>query len=259
MDALIGWTGLIGSTLRRVRRFDAMFRSTDIDEMRGGAFDLVVCAGAPAEKWKANRDPESDRASITRLTDVLQTTRIRQFVLISTVDAYPVPIGVDEGTPIDPEAGHPYGRHRYALERFCQDRFACSVLRLPGLFGPGLKKNAIHDLLHDHMVANIHPASTFQFYALDRLWADIQRVLAARLPLVNVAVEPTTMRDVAARAFGRALHENASAQPACYDVRSKYAVQFGGALGYWYDAESTLDAIAAFVANERRSAGGTSS
>jgi nucleoside-diphosphate-sugar epimerase len=256
MDALIGWTGLIGSTLRRARGFDAMFRSTDIDAMRGGAFDLVICAGVRAEKWKANRDPDGDRAGIARLTDVLRTTRIRQLVLISTVDAYPVPVGVDEGTPIDPEAGHPYGRHRYALERFCQDRFECTVLRLPGLFGPGLKKNAIFDLLHENMVSNIHPDSAFQFYALDRLWADIQRVLAARLPLVNVTVEPTAMRDVAARAFGRTLHENASAQPARYDVRSKYAVQFGGALGYWYDAESTLDAIAAFVASERRHAGG---
>lgn len=209
-----------------------------------------------AEKWKANRDPVSDREGIARLTDVLQTTRIGQLVLISTVDAYPVPIGVDEGTPINPEAGHPYGRHRHALERFCQDRFDSTVLRLPGLFGPGLKKNAIHDLLHEHMVSNLHPASAFQFYALDRLWADIQRVLAAHLPLVNVAVEPTTMRVVASRAFGRTLHENASAQPTCYDVRSKYAVQFGGALGYSYDAESTLDAIAAFVASERRNAGG---
>ena len=139
MDALIGWSGLIGSSLRRVRPFDAMFRSTDIDEMRGGAFDLVVCAGARAERWMANRDPEGDRAGIARLTDVLLTTRIRKLVLISTVDAYPVPAGVDEGTPIAREAGHPYGRHRYALERFCQDRFDCAVLRLPGLFGQGLK------------------------------------------------------------------------------------------------------------------------
>ena len=248
MDALIGWSGLVGSTLRRLRVFDALFRSNDIAEMRGRAFDLAVCAGVRAEKWKANRDPEDDRASIARLTDVLATVRIGHLVLVSTVDVYPTPVEVDEDTPIDADSGSAYGRHRLALERFCQERFACTVLRLPGLFGPGLKKNAIFDLQHDHLVAQIHPDSTFQFYALDRLWVDIERTRAAAVPLVNITVEPTAMRDVVARAFGRTLRPDAGVQPARYDVRSKYASQFGGSRGYWYDADATLDAIQRFVA-----------
>ncbi len=252
MDALIGWTGLIGSTLRRARRFDAMFRSTDIDDMRGRAFDLVICAGVRAEKWRANRDPVTDQAGIARLIDALTTVRIGHLVLISTLDTYPVPIGVDESTPIAPAEGQPYGRHRLALERFCETRFDCTVLRLPGLFGAGLKKNAIFDLLHDNQVEAIHPDAEFQFYALDRLWEDIQRVRAAHVPLVNLTVRPTAMRDVAARAFGRTLAAPPGVIPARYDVRSVYAAQFGGRDGYWYDAESTLDAIVRFVASERR-------
>jgi nucleoside-diphosphate-sugar epimerase len=251
MDALIGWSGLVGGTLRRARSFDAQFRSTDIDAMRGGAFDLVVCAGARAEKWKGNRDPEADWAGIARLMDVLATVRASHLVLISTVDVYPVPIGVDETTPIHPQEGQPYGRHRYALERFCEERFECTVLRLPGLFGPGLKKNAVFDLLTDHMVDAIHPDAAFQFYDLTCLWRDIERVRAERLPLVNVSVAPTTMREVAAHAFGRSLPTPPTGIPARYDVRSCYATQFGGREGYWYDAPSTLDALARFVAGER--------
>ncbi len=256
MDALIGWTGLIGSTVRRAHTFDAMFRSTDIDAMRGAKFDLVLCAGVRAEKWKANRDPAGDRAGIERLTDVLATAHIGHLVLISSADAYPMPIDVDEGTLIAPGEGQAYGRHRYALEMFCQERFDCTVVRLPGLFGPGLKKNAIFDLLHDNAVESIHPDAEFQFYELERLWGDIARVRKAGIPLVNLSVEPTAMRDVAARAFGRALTASAGVLPARYDMRSLYAAQFGGRDGYWYDAASTLDAITAFVATERRAAGG---
>jgi len=251
VDALIGWSGLTGSALRRARPFDAMFRSTDIDDMRGREFDLVVCAGVRAEKWKANRDPEEDRAGIARLTAVLATVRAAHLVLISTADVYPVPIGVDELTVIDPAAGHPYGQHRLALERFCQERFACTIVRLPGLFGSGLKKNALFDLLHDNAVDAIHPDSEFQFYALDRLWADIVRVRAAGIGLVNFAVEPTAMRTVALRAFGRTLVAKRDAAPVRYDMRSRHAARFGGRDGYWYGAASTLDEITRFVAAER--------
>ena len=251
-DALIGWSGLVGSTLRRARGFDAMFRSTDIDEMRGRAFDLVVCAGVPAEKWKANRDPDADRAQIASLTDVLATIRAEHLVLVSTVDVYAAPLAVDESTAIDASSCQPYGRHRYALEQFIQARFVSTVVRLPALFGEGLKKNAVFDLLHDNRTDAIHPESRFQFYELARLWTDVERVRAQRIPLVNISVEPTSMRDVALRAFGRELTPSPDAQPAAYDVRSRYAEGFGGRAGYWYDAASTLDALARFVAQERR-------
>ena len=252
MDALIGHTGLVGGTIARARPFDAFFRSTDIDAMRGRSFDLVVCAGVRAEKWKANQDPGSDQAGIARLSDALETASIGHLVLISTVDAYPAPVAVDEATPIDAAAGQPYGRHRLAFEHFCTGRFACTIVRLPGLFGQGLKKNAVYDLLHDNAVDKIHPDSAFQFYDLDRLWPDVEQVRSARIPLVNLATEPVLMREVAAHAFGRDLGAPpAGVAPMRYDMRSRYAAQFGGRDGYWYDASYTLSALTRFVANER--------
>lgn len=258
MDALIGYSGLVGSTVARARGFDASFRSSDIDTMRGRTFDLVVCAGVRAEKWRANQDPDADRAGIARLTGALESVRIGHLVLVSTIDVYPSPVGVDELTPIDPSAQHAYGRHRFALEQFCQDRFDCTVVRLPGLFGEGLKKNAIFDLVHDNAVEKIHPQAAFQFYELDRLWRDIERVRDAGLSLVNLSVEPTTMGDIAGRVFGRVLMPSSEAQAVRYDMRSLYADRFGGRNGYWYDAPSTLAALASYVAGERR-AGGTPS
>ena len=60
-DALIGYSGFVGGTLLRQRAFEARYRSTNIGSIAGGEFELVVCAGAPAQKWIANRDPEADR------------------------------------------------------------------------------------------------------------------------------------------------------------------------------------------------------
>ena len=51
-DALIGYTGYVGGAILRERSFDACYRSTDIDSIRGTKFDTIVCCGAPAEKWR---------------------------------------------------------------------------------------------------------------------------------------------------------------------------------------------------------------
>ena len=48
MDALIGHTGFVGSNLTNKHTFPALFNSTNIEEMRGGTFDSVVCAGVQA-------------------------------------------------------------------------------------------------------------------------------------------------------------------------------------------------------------------
>ena len=251
MDALIGHTGLVGGTIARSRAFDASFRSTDIDAMRGRHWDLVVCAGVRAEKWKANQDPAGDAAGVARLTEVLETVEIAHLILISTVDVYPTPVDVDEDSVIDPLDGHPYGRHRLALEAFCTARFPCTVLRLPGLFGHGLKKNAIFDLLHENGVERIHPDSAFQFYDLARLWTDVARLRTAGVALANLVPEPVRMADVARRAFGRDLAPAADVTPARYDIRSHHAAHFGGRGGYWYDAAASLESITGFVADER--------
>jgi len=250
-SALIGYTGFVGGTLLRQARFDDRFRSTDIADIAGRRYDLLVCAGAPAEKWKANADPAADMASLQRLMDALARVHAEQVVLVSTVDVYPVPRGVDEGTPLDPAEGQPYGRHRLLLERFVAERFETLVVRLPGLYGHGLKKNIIFDLLNDNLVDRIDPAAVFQFYGLDRLWHDIETARAARLGLVNFATEPVAVADIARHAFERVLAPKAGGPAASYDVRTRHAALFGGRGGYLQTRAEVLDGIAAYVREAR--------
>jgi len=246
--ALIGHTGFVGGNLLRQTTFDKLYRSRNVDELRGECFDLVVCAGAPAVKWKANAEPEADLANLRRLTDALGEASAAHVVLISTVDVYAEPVGVDEDTPIDPSAATSYGRHRRMLEAFVEARFACTVLRLPGLFGPGLKKNVVYDFLHANRLEAIAPDAVFQFYDLARLWHDVERVRAAGLRLVNLATEPTSVRRVAREAFGMEFENpDAPGGAARYDMRTRHDRLLGGERGYLYDAATVLADMRAFV------------
>src|SRR5207249_2496635 len=178
--------------------------------------------------WKANRDPDSDALAIRRLMETLAQVQAKKFVLVSTVEVYPRPEMVDEDAPIDPAAGTPYGRNRRELELFCLERFGATVLRLPLLFGPGLNKNVLYDLLIDHEVQNLHPDGVFQYYAVAHLWRDANIALERALPVLNLACEPIPTRELALRCFGRELTQYPSAPPTIYDVRSKHAPLWGG-------------------------------
>lgn len=252
-SALVGSTGFVGGELRLQTTFDDHFHSTDIETIRGRSYDLLVCAGAPAEKWKANKEPEKDRENLARLMANLAEVRARQAILISSVDVYPVPADVDEDTPIDPARGSPYGRHRYELEQFFTARFDTVVLRLPGLFGRGIKKNIIYDFLHGNALDAICPASVYQFYPLARLWSDIGIARGHGLKLANLATEPVSVRDVAREAFGTDFVNPRQTTAARYDLQTKHAALFGGRDGYLMTRRQVLDAIRDFVAGQRAS------
>jgi len=249
--ALIGHTGFVGGTLARERAFGATYNSRNIDEIAGRAFDLVVCAGAPAEKWKANAEPERDRANIQRLIDCLATVRAARVALVSTVDVFADPQGVDESTPVATAGLHAYGRHRHMLEEALLARFDTVVLRLPGLYGRGLKKNVIFDFLHDNDVHKVDSRGVFQFYGLDRLGHDLDRALASGLPLVHLATEPVTVAEVARSAFGRNFDNPVVPVPARYDFRTRHAALFGGRGPYIESRHEVLQGIRRFVDAER--------
>ncbi len=250
-DALIGWSGFVGGTLQRQRHFDDRFRSTDIDDIRGRQYDLIVCAAMPAEKWRANREPEQDAARLERLWDALREARARRVIVISTVDVFGDPRAVDESTPVDVSRATPYGRHRFELEERVRGAFDAAIVRLPALFGEGLRKNVVYDLLHDNMVDAICPRSVFQFYPLDRLWRDLEIASGAGLPLVHLTVEGTSVGDVAREAFGRELPDRPQLHAVEYDLRTRYASRFGASGHYLLSRSEVLDALRKFVAVQR--------
>jgi nucleoside-diphosphate-sugar epimerase len=243
----VGHTGFVGSTLVREHRFHETFNSSNIETISGRTFDLLVIAGAPAEKWKANADPASDELNIRRLTDALDRAVAHKVVLISTVDVFDAPRAVYEDSPVTLAGLQAYGRNRRVLEEVVAARFDATIVRLPGLYGPGLKKNVVFDFLHENAVDRIDSRSEFQFYDVRRLWRDVRAALGEGVKLVHLPPAPVSVATVARVVFDRDFRNELVAEPARYDVRTRYAALFCGTGDYIEDAAAELAGLARFV------------
>lgn len=146
-DALIGSTGFVGSVLSRQISFQSFYNSKNIHSIRGRSFSRIVCAAAPATMWAANRNPEADWANINLLIENLRAVETERFVLISTIAVLDDASAGYTEADARYEVNKAYGRHRRELEERLAENFAnFHILRLPALFGPGLKKNFVFDL-----------------------------------------------------------------------------------------------------------------
>jgi hypothetical protein len=314
---LIGHTGFVGGALLRQTGFDACFNSANIAAIAGERFGTLVCAAAPGSMLEANRAPERDEAAIDALIARLDSVHAERFVLISTIAVLAdFAGGFDESTQTFQQT-LAYGRHRRALEAFVEDRFPGSlIVRLPALFGAGLRKNFLFDLMNpvpamlteakrnalvqaleggladwlarlyapddatgllklDRAALNADPRraaleaaldalgatatqfhhreTTYQYYAIDRLWQDIGIALAAGLTHFHLAPEPLSASAIHARLTGRPMPET-TARLHREDMRTAHAALWGAEGPYQFSAAATLDHLAAFFAGQRRDA-----
>lgn len=206
--AIIGYTGLVGSYLRRMHPHAERYRSTNIGEIAGRAFDTVYCAGMSAAKWYANAHPDEDRAALERLWAPVKTVTCARFVLISTIDVY----GASE-----------YGATRRELERRVRTCFSSGyqIVRLCGLFGYGIRKNLLYDFLHGRL-ATLNTNDAFQWYSMTWLAADLRRIERDGVHECDLFTEPVAnldlvplLRDAAPSAAFRLVDSDT---PVRYDV-----------------------------------------
>lgn len=229
---LVGSTGFVGGNLLASHAFDAACHSTDVADQFGKDNDLVVYAGVPAAMYLANRDPEADLSVMRAARENLRRLNAKQTVLVSSIAVYADSRGRTEA---DEPAGAglaPYGANRLRLEQWVREDFENAlIVRLPALYGRGLKKNFLYDL---HTVA---PAM---------LRPDKYRELAAKSDLVAAgyadggngfykltgAVDAAALRAWFSQNDWNALHFT--------DSRSVY--QFYDLAGLWGHIETALAA-----------------
>lgn len=246
--ALIGYTGFVGSNLLAQTQFDDLYNSKNIQDIKGKEYDVVYCAGAPAAKWIANQKPTEDLQSVCSLIDALREVKTKRFVLISTVDVYKAIVDVNEDSFIDLANHHAYGTHRRMIETFVSERFEhYNIIRLPGLFGDGLKKNIIYDFLHDNETFKIHSEAIFQFYCLDTLVEDIQKVIDNDIKLINFATEPTSVKEVIKAGFDIDFENKPTSNAPFYDMHTKYADAFEKIGTYIQTKKEVLQKVNDFV------------
>lgn len=252
-NVLIGHSGYVGGTLGKQAAFPHAFRSTDIHQLGAASYHTAYCCAAPGQKWLANKDPEGDLQSIQRLIAHLELMRCERFVLISTVDVFKDSLGADENSPVDEQGLHAYGLHRRLLEKFAESHFKRSlIVRLPGLVGPGLRKNVVFDFHNNNNLHAIDSRGVFQFYPMVNLWFDIQTALETELQLLHLTAQPVSVAEVASLGFNQHFEQAVGPAAARYDMRSIHADRFGGRDGYQYSKRESIQAIRAYAQSEPR-------
>lgn len=147
--ALVGYTGFVGSNIAAHYEFDELYNSKNIGEAYHTNPELLVYSGVRAEKFLANADPKKDFVAMQDAIDNIHKINPKKLVLISTIDVFKIPKGVDENSVIDTEGLHAYGYNRYQLELMVREMYPDAlIIRLPGLFGKNIKKNFIYDYIN---------------------------------------------------------------------------------------------------------------
>lgn len=228
-DLLVGSTGFVGGNLLAKHTFAAECHSSDITAQYGTRPDLCVYAGMPAAMFLANADPEADLAVMRAARENIRQIAPKRLVLISSIAVLADSRGVYEDSPAQDTEGLPaYGKNRLQLEHWVREDFPDAlIVRLPALYGAGIRKNFLFDL-HTITPAMLRPEKYSE--------------LAAKSPLVKSAYTLAdngfyklngTADSAALRAFFAANDFNALAFT---DARSRY--QFYNLGRLWSDMEA---------------------
>ncbi len=149
MEALVGYTGFVGSNIVKNHRFDNLYNSKNVKDAFNKNYDLLVYSGVKSEKFLANRFPEEDLKHIRETINNIKNINPKKIVLISTVDVYNKIYNVNENTNIDSSKTNAYGSNRYFLEKWVEENIENHmIVRLPALYGSNIKKNFIFDLIN---------------------------------------------------------------------------------------------------------------
>lgn len=223
MNALIGYTGVVGTAAAQQWAFDQFYRSATIGLMRG-RYDLVVCAAPGGSRIQANNDPESDSAAIDAICTALSQCRIQRMILLSSIDSQNLP-------------DTPYGQGRLRLERYCNQQFTnCQILRLSSIIAPHIRKNILYDLKHRTWCDRIDPATQLQWCRLADIRTHCDDMVAQRQRHRNLVSEPIVNADILAQFRPDVV------------VGQPGATQYSDLQPYYYTRQEIMESIREYLA-----------
>ncbi len=157
-DLLVGSTGFVGGNLMNSHEFAGVCHSSDIGDYFGSTPELCVYAGIPSAMFLANKDPEADLAIMRAALENIRRIAPKKLVLISTIAVYNDSRGKHEQDAVLTPELPAYGYNRLLLEQWVRQEYPDAlIVRLPALYGKGLKKNFLFDL-HVITPAMLRPA-----------------------------------------------------------------------------------------------------
>jgi len=253
---VIGSNGFIGSAVASeasIRGYQTIEITRDNYHARKGASaDLLVYAGGNSRKFIDAQDPgKGYELSVTSVMRVLQDFKFRRMIHLSSGAVYPVegnPVQNSEAEMLQPAKMTRYGFHKWLAEQlvahYVPDHL---ILRLGGFVGPGLKKNAIYDLLSGGPLF-VHPDSEFQYMdtrVLARFIFDFAEADQWSDRLLNFSSIGTIRIREAARLANRVIPEDAFSRPF---VRAELNVDKAGRLA---KLSTTMETVRQFLVEHR--------
>ena len=242
-NAVIGYTGFIGSHIQDHLEcpFDR-YNSKNIHEIHGKEYDIVYLAGLPATKWMINKDPETDIKNMQSLQFHLLQANISRVILISTIDVYDSKKQLQD-EQITKVSEDSYGKHRYIMEEWIRLNYSTQnkkyhIIRLPALFGVGLKKNIIYDLIHNNAIVNINPYTFYQWYNVSDLMSDIKYAVIHDIDTLNLFSEPIWTLELVKECFPEHnISNNNCPSTTVYNYKTRYSPSMNG---YAYNSKAVI-------------------
>ena len=207
-NALIGYTGFIGSNLINFKKNIFKFNSKNIHEIKNQKFDIVICAGTSSKIWLAKKNPKLDKQKINFLIKYLKTIKAKKFVLISTCEVYGKNESTIETSNNYSKRNNHYGINRLYLENFIQKNFNKSyIIRLPIVYGKNFSKNCIYDLIYKNNIDKLNGKDLVQIYNVVNLKKHINYVLKQNIYKLNISSEPVKLSLLGKKYFNINLDE----------------------------------------------------
>ena len=225
MNAVIGHTGFIGGILKKSVIGD-YFNSKNIEDLKNKSYDTIYCAGVSAQKFYANRYPDEDKKKIDNLLQNIHGVKCKKFILISTISIY------------DDES---YGINRKEFEKNLIDLFGDKLLivRLPAVYGEGMKKNLLFDMLNNKLFSKINLHDKYQWYNVENIKTDINKIKDSSKRIVEFFPEPIS-NEILISLFDKHFEFIS-------DMDSAYIQNIIPSDGYYYSSDIVIKKLKKFI------------
>lgn len=245
---ILGAKGFIGSTVVAEavsRGYQVLGIDVDNYESYSGArADLLVNAAGNSKKFIDDQDPvKGFEMSVNSVMRALNDFCFDFYIQLSSGAVYPRENDPDqnaENTVLCPEEMSRYGFHKWMAEQLVRHYAPRHlILRMGGFVGPGLKKNAVYDLLKGGKLF-VHPDSQFQYMDtrdLAKAVFDLYENADGKTSLLNISARGTVSVARIAELAGVEIDDTAST---CPQVRAELDVGKAGKLLSLPETEATV-------------------
>lgn len=254
---VIGAKGFIGSAvateaMNRGYKVAAVDRE-NYQEHIGMETDILVNAAGNSKKFIDDQDPvQGYELSVGSVMRVLHDFSFDVYVQLSSGAVYPReddPAENSEATLLEPSAMTRYGFHKWMAEQLVR-HYAPKhlVLRMGGFVGPGLKKNAVYDLLAGRRLF-VHPDSEFQYMDTRDLAKSVFHLIETgkrRNTALNISARGVVPVSLAAKWAGVKISEESLA---CPKVRAELNLEKAGSI---LNLPDTSETVRRFIEEFRR-------